>query len=88
MARLSVLTPDKFERIGTGWSAWCRSAELSDPADSETPRRLPTQPTYYIGLDVHKRTIRYRVKDGSDMIHTEGTLPATRLDLDYRITGH
>jgi transposase len=40
------------------------------------------QPMYYIGLDVHKRTIRYCVKDGSGAIHAEGTLPATRLDLD------
>ena len=40
------------------------------------------QPMYYIGLDVHKRTISYCVKDGSGVIHAEGTLPATRLDLD------
>src|SRR5271166_1075846 len=40
------------------------------------------QPMYYIGLDVHKRTISYCVKDGSGVIHTEGMLPATRLDLD------
>ncbi len=40
------------------------------------------QPMYYIGLDVHKRTISYCVKDGSGVIHSEGTLPATRLDLD------
>jgi len=40
------------------------------------------QPMYYIGLDVHKRTIRYCVKDGSGVIHAEGTLPATRLHLD------
>jgi transposase len=37
---------------------------------------------YYIGLDVHKRTISYCVKDGSGKIHAEGTIPATRLDLD------
>jgi transposase len=37
---------------------------------------------YYIGLDVHKRTISYCVKDGSGAIHAEGTIPATRLDLD------
>jgi hypothetical protein len=43
------------------------------------------QPTYCIGLDVHKRTIRNCVKDGSGAIHTEGTLPATRLDLDRRM---
>lgn len=40
------------------------------------------QTMYYIGLDVHKRTISYCVKDGSGAIHAEGTLPATRLDLD------
>jgi hypothetical protein len=37
---------------------------------------------YYIGLDVHKRKISYCVKDGSGKIYVEGTLPATRLDLD------
>jgi transposase len=40
------------------------------------------QPMYYIGLDVHKRTIRYCVKDGSGAIQGEGTLPATRAELD------
>jgi hypothetical protein len=32
---------------------------------------------YYIGLDVHKGTISYCVKDGSGTIHAEGTIPAT-----------
>jgi hypothetical protein len=27
---------------------------------------------YYIGLDVHKKTISYCVKDGSGRIHAEG----------------
>src|ERR1700689_1964403 len=40
------------------------------------------QPMYYIGLDVHKRTVSFCVKDGSGAIHSEGTIPATRLDLD------
>jgi transposase len=40
------------------------------------------QNMYYIGLDVHKRTISYCVKDGSGKIHGEGTIPATRFDLD------
>src|SRR5579862_14063 len=40
------------------------------------------QNMYYIGLDVHKRTISYCVKDGSGAIHSEGAIPATRLDLD------
>jgi transposase len=37
---------------------------------------------YYIGLDVHKKTISYCVKDGSGHIHAQGSIPATRLDLD------
>jgi hypothetical protein len=37
---------------------------------------------YYVGLDVHKRTISYCVKDASGHIHLEGTIPATRIDLD------
>jgi len=40
------------------------------------------QSMYYIGLDVHKRTISYCVKDGSGKIHADGTIPATRFDLD------
>src|SRR5712692_10765050 len=32
---------EKFECIGQRRSAWCTKAELSDPADSETSRRLP-----------------------------------------------
>jgi hypothetical protein len=37
---------------------------------------------YYIGLDVHKSVISYWVKDGTGRIHAEGTIPATRVDLD------
>jgi len=37
---------------------------------------------YYIGLDVHKKTISYCVKDGSGSIPAEGSIPATRLTLD------
>lgn len=40
------------------------------------------QGMYYIGLDVHKRTISYCVKDVSGRIHREGSIPATRIDLD------
>jgi transposase len=40
------------------------------------------QSMYYVGLDVHKKTISYCVKDVSGRIHREGTIPATRIDLD------
>ncbi|HXM94744.1 MAG TPA: transposase, partial [Candidatus Dormibacteraeota bacterium] len=37
---------------------------------------------YYIGLDVHKKTISYCEKDASGRIHAEGKISATRFDLD------
>src|SRR5712664_911296 len=37
---------------------------------------------YYIGLDVHKKTIDYCVKDGSGRIYAAGSIRATRLELD------
>ncbi|HEY2171587.1 MAG TPA: IS110 family transposase [Candidatus Angelobacter sp.] len=37
---------------------------------------------YYIGLDVHKKTISYCVKDAGGRIHSEGTIGATRKELD------
>ena len=40
------------------------------------------QGMYYIGLDVHKRTISYCVKDVTGKIFCEGQIPATRFDLD------
>jgi transposase len=40
------------------------------------------QTMYYIGLDVHKKTISYGMKDGSGAIHAEGSIPATHFDLD------
>ena len=40
------------------------------------------EPMYYIGLDVHKRKISYCVKDSGGKVYAEGSLPATRIDLD------
>ena len=37
---------------------------------------------YYIGLDVHKKTISYCVKDVSGRIQQEGTIPAMRTELE------
>jgi transposase len=37
---------------------------------------------YYIGLDVHKKTISYCVKDISGQIQQRGTIAATRTELD------
>ena len=37
---------------------------------------------YYIGLDVHKRTISYCVKDAAGRVQMEGKVGATRRELD------
>jgi transposase len=37
---------------------------------------------YYIGLDVHKKTISYCVKDASGRIQQEGKVGSTRRELD------
>ena len=41
---------------------------------------------YYIGLDVQKKTISYCVKDAGGGVHREGTIAATRIDLDRWMT--
>jgi hypothetical protein len=43
------------------------------------------QSTYYIGLDVRRRKTSYCVRDGSGRIHAEGSISATRLELDHWI---
>jgi transposase len=37
---------------------------------------------YYIGLDVHKKTISYCVKDAAGKIQSEGKIGSTRRELD------
>jgi transposase len=37
---------------------------------------------YYIGLDVHKKTISYCVKDVGGKIQQEGKVGSTRRELD------
>ncbi len=37
---------------------------------------------YYIGLDVHKRTISFCVKDAAGCVHQEGKIGSTRHELD------
>ena len=41
---------------------------------------------YYIGLDVHKKTISYCVKDASGQKHRAGKIGATRQELDSWMT--
>ena len=41
-------------------------------------RRLPMKEYYYIGLDIHKKTISYCIKTKDGTIVDEGILPASR----------
>ena len=47
-----------------------------------TTTEAPHGHMYYIGLDVHKKTISYCVKDVSGRVHQEGKLGATPCELD------
>ena len=67
-------------------STWCKKAELNGHVDSDhNPRRLLEGHMYYIGLDVHKKTISYCVKDASGRICQAGKVGATRWELDIWI---
>jgi transposase len=41
---------------------------------------------YYIGLDVHKKTISFCVKDAAGRVHLEGKIGSTRRELDAWIS--
>ena len=59
-----------------------QKAELSCQADSENYLGGSSETMYYIGLDVHKRTISYCVKDAAGCVHLEGKIGSTRRELD------
>jgi transposase len=59
-----------------------QKAELSCEADSENNLGGSSETMYYIGLDVHKRTISYCVKDAAGRVHMEGKIGSTRRELD------
>ena len=59
-----------------------QKAELSCEADSENYLGGSSETMYYIGLDVHKRTISYCVKDAAGRVQQEGKIGSTRYELD------
>ena len=54
------------------------AGKLIQRTTSEAPQRR----MYYIGLDVHKKTISYCVKDAAGCVHREGKIGSTRRELD------
>ena len=59
-----------------------QEAELSGQADSENNLGGSSETMYYIGLDVHKKTISYCVKDAAGCVFSEGKINSSRRDLD------
>src|ERR1043166_194549 len=60
-----------------------QKAELNRDVDSENNHGGSSMDImYYIGLDVHKKTISFCVKDASGQVHQEGKIGATRRELD------
>ena len=59
-----------------------KKAELSSEADSENDLGGSSEIMYFIGLDVHKKTISYCVKDAAGRVHQEGKIGSTRRELD------
>ena len=51
-------------------------------ADSENNLGGSSETMYYIGLDVHKKTISYCVKDAAGCVHGEGKIGSTQRELD------
>ena len=51
-----------------------QEAELSGQADSENDLGGCSETMYFIGLDVHKKTISYCVKDAAGRVHQEGKI--------------
>ena len=59
-----------------------RKAELGCEDDSENCLGGSSETMYYIGLDVHEKTISYCAKDAAGKVHQEGKIGSTRRKLD------
>ena len=62
-----------------------QESELSAHADSENNLGGSLETMYFIGLDVHKKTISYCVKDAAGRGYQEGKIGSTRWELDQWI---
>ena len=53
-----------------------QKAELSGQADSENNLGGSSETMYFIGLDIHKKTISYCVKDAAGHVYQDGNKAA------------
>src|SRR5438874_13284403 len=64
-------------------SAWCtKKLNSIGTLIQRTTTEAPQRHMYFIGLDVHKKTISYCVKDAAGRVHQEGKIGSTRRELD------
>jgi len=63
-------------------SACVQKLSSTETLIQRTTTGLLDRHMYYIGLDVHKKTISYCIKDVSGQVHQEGKIGATRHELD------
>src|SRR6266487_4345782 len=68
--------------LSPGGARGVKKAELTGTLIQTTTTESPQGHMYYIGLDVHKKTISYCVKDASGQVQQEGKVGATRWELD------
>jgi transposase len=59
-----------------------QKAELSASLIQRTTLEAPRDDMYYVGLDVHKKTISYCVKDAAGCVLQEGKIGSSRRELD------
>ena len=65
--------------LSPGGARGVQKAELNGKVDSENNHGGSSRDImYYIGLDVHKKTISYCVKHASGQVHQEGQIGAGR----------
>src|ERR1700741_1753222 len=76
---------DLFECEVIEERAALQEAELSRQADSENDLGGSSETMYFIGLDVHKKSISYCVKDAAGRVYQEGKIGSSRRELDVWI---
>jgi hypothetical protein len=71
--RASRHIAELFECLADEERQVLQEGELSGQADSENDLGGSSKTMYYIGLDIHKKTICYCVKDAAGCVHREGS---------------
>src|ERR1700734_3137990 len=69
-----------YKSRGVSW--WTKAEPGPEVRLRVEPKENPMDSMQYVGLDIHKKTISYCVKQADGTILKEGVAPATRAGLD------